>query len=105
MIRKRWEQLCAANVIHYIHSVKTDMAALSSSATASSTESADYNKHWSEMRGFIVSLQYNLTNLSEADLDAIVTLVGNAPVYPVDAGYSDYEGSLDQVKTTLSTLF
>jgi len=105
MIRNRWEQLCAANVIHYIHSVKTDMAALSSSATASSTESADYNKHWSEMRGFIVSLQYNLTNLSEADLDAIVTLVGIAPVYPGDAGYSDYEGSLDQVKTTLSTLF
>ena len=51
------------------------------------------------------TLQYNLTNLSESDLDDIVTHVGIAPVYPGDAGYADYEGKLDQVKTILSGLF
>ena len=105
-IRTRWEQLCAANVIHYIHSVKDDMASdLTSTSVASSDEAADYNKHWAEMRGFIISLQYNLTNLSESDLDDIVTHVGIAPVYPGDTGYADYEGKLDQVKTILSGLF
>ena len=57
------------------------------------------------MRGFIISLQYNLTNLSESDLDDIVTHVGIAPVYPGDTGYADYEGILDQVETILSGLF
>ncbi len=109
MIRTRFEQLCAANVIHYVGSVKTAMESLTSASVASSSESESYNKYWSEMRGFIISLQYNVGEvaggLTSAQLDDIVSHVGTAPVYPGDTAYADYEGELDHVVEILSTLF
>ena len=116
IIRTRLEQLTAANVIHYVGSVKTAMNELTSSSTASSSESENYNKYWSEMRGFIIALQYTFsddagtvkepdTHLTSAELDDIVSHIGTAPLYPGDSGYDDYANELDHVVEILETLF
>ena len=115
-IRTRLEQLTAANVIHYVGSVKTAMESMTSSSVASSSESANYNKYWSEMRGFIIALQYTFsddagtvkepgTHLTSAELDDIVSHVGIAPLYPGDSGYDGYADELDHVVDILETLF
>ena len=108
-IRTRFEQLCAANVVHYVHSVLNAMGDLTSTSGAMSSESENYNKYWSEMRGFIISLQYNVGEVSggltSAQLDQIVAAVGTAPKYPSHDGYSSYADDLQSVKTILSTLF
>lgn len=108
-IRTRFEQLCAANVVHYVHSVLGAMDALTESSGPLSSESENYNKYWSEMRGFIISLQYNVGEVSggltSAQLDDVVAHVGIAPLYPSDEGYSDYADELMHVKEILSTLF
>ena len=60
------------------------------------------------MRGFIISLQYNVGEVSggltSAQLDQIVAAVGTAPKYPSHDGYSSYADDLQSVKTILSTL-
>ena len=108
-IRTRFEQLCAANVVHYVHSVLNAMNDLTSTSGAMSSESENYNKYWSEMRGFIISLQYNVGEVSggltSAQLDDIVSHVGTTPLYPGDAGYDGYADELVHVKEILSTLF
>ena len=108
-IRTRFEQLCAANVVHYVHSVLGAMEDLTSTSDAMSSESESYNKYWSEMRGFIISLQYNVGEVSggltSAQLDDIVAHVGISPLYPSDEGYSGYADELMHVKEILSTLF
>ena len=74
-----------------------------------SSESESYNKYWSEMRGFIISLQYNVGEVSggltSAQLDDIVAAVGTAPKYPSHDGYATYADDLLSVKTTLSAIF
>jgi hypothetical protein len=69
-----WEKAIAATVVHYINEVLTDMGA------------ADYDfsghaKHWSELKGFALSFQFNPRSpLSPAEFAAFHALVGNAPV-------------------------
>ena len=108
-IRTRFEQLCAANVVHYVHSVLDAMSDLTDASDAMSSESENYNKYWSEMRGFIISLQYNVGEVSggltSAQLDDIVAAVGTAPKYPSHDGYATYADDLLSVKTTLSAIF
>ena len=50
----------AANVVHYVHSVLGAMDALTESSGPLSSESENYNKYWSEMRGFIISYSIEL---------------------------------------------
>ena len=52
-IRTRFEQLCAANVVHYVHSVLDAMGDLTDASDAMSTESENYNKYWSEMQALL----------------------------------------------------
>ena len=99
MIKTRWEQLTAANVVHYINElVGTDgkMSALTVDHTPTDDTDAsnDYNKYWSEMRGFVVSLQYIPHKLPDADLDTVVEHLGAKPLYPAHDGYDTYEANL-----------
>ena len=61
------------------------------------------------MRGFIISLQYNVGEVSggltSAQLDDIVAAVGTAPKYPSHDGYATSADDLLSVKTTLSAIF
>ena len=59
------------------------MGDLTDASDAMSSESESYNKYWSEMRGFIISLQYNVGEVSggltSAQLDDIVAAVEQLP--------------------------
>ena len=95
IILNTWEKVVAAVTIHYINDVNADMMALypaDSTAGPLSDLSADYNNHWAEMRAYALGLQYNdFKVISDADLEAVLTAMGTAPVYTAD-GYGAYYG-------------
>ncbi len=100
IILSTWEKVVAAVTIHYINDVNADMMALypaDSTAGPLSELSADYNNHWAEMRAYALGLQYNdFKVISDADLEAVLTAMGTAPVYPADGygAYYAYHGGL-----------
>ena len=79
-----WEKCIAATAIHYINDVRDDTAAFVTTQSAANFE--NLAKHWGEMKGFALSLQFSpespfrandavLTNLKNA-----LSLMGDAPV-------------------------
>jgi hypothetical protein len=76
-----WEKAIAATVVHYINDVNADLATL---GTADFSYS-DLAKHWSEMKGFGLGLQFNrLSPLSDEDFAQVHTLMADAPVMTGD---------------------
>lgn len=74
-----WEAAIAASVVHYINAVLADMATI---GTEDYTF-ADHAKHWSEMKGFALSFQFNPRSpLGAADFATLHTLLGQAPALP-----------------------
>jgi hypothetical protein len=72
-----WEKAVAATVVHYINDVIADYSVYGS---------ADFNsknlaKHWSEMKGFALGLQFSqVPVITMAELKAVHTAFGEAPV-------------------------
>lgn len=85
-----WEKCIAATVIHYINDVRNDdMAAFDGENFASVDAFKDLAKHWSEMKGFALGLQFSpyspfrdgsVAGVDVTDLKEILTLMGDAPV-------------------------
>ncbi|MER2492832.1 DUF4856 domain-containing protein [Catenovulum sediminis] len=68
-----WEKSIAATVVHYINDTHADIT------TGASL--ADTAKHWSELKGFLIGLQFNPHSpLSDADFTEINNLIGDKPV-------------------------
>ncbi len=106
MIKTRWEQLIAANVVHYIDALVNDTdgylpATTDTDVTALSSGATSYNKYWSEMRGFVISLQYIPHNLSDGDLNTVVEHVRSAPLYPGQTGFDTYKADLQAASDLL----
>ncbi|MGH1348853.1 MAG: hypothetical protein ACRBN8_45375 [Nannocystales bacterium] len=52
---------------------------------------ADHANHWSELRGFVLMLQFNpRTQRTSEALSSVHTLVGLAPVVPGQTGAQDH---------------
>jgi hypothetical protein len=69
-----WEEAIAATVVHYINELRGDLAG---DPVGSFSNVA---KHWSEMKGFALSLQFNrLSPLSKARFAELHDLLGQAP--------------------------
>ena len=72
-----WEGAIAATVVHYINDVLQDMAA------GDAYDFAGHAKHWSELKGFALSLQFNPRSaVSDTDFVRLHALIGQAPVLP-----------------------
>jgi hypothetical protein len=71
-----WEQAFAATVVHYINEVLKDMDAEPYSFT-------DHAKHWSEMKGFALGLQFNPRSPLLPSFQRWHELVGDRPVLPM----------------------
>jgi len=72
-----WEKALAATAIHYINDVLGDMDAIGSEEYSF----ADHAKHWSELKGFALSFQFNPRSpMSEDDFAAIHEAIGDEPV-------------------------
>ncbi len=85
-----WEKVIAATVVHYINDTAGDMAALGTP----DENRGNLSKHWSEMKGFAMGLQYNpIKEIGETDLTRTLGLLGDAPSFAAP-GTGDYNSAL-----------
>ena len=86
-----WETCIAATVIHYINDVVADMGDMQPPEYASLGNFTDLTKHWAEMKGFALGLQFSplspfrtVSTIAGIDgteaLRRVLTLMGDAPV-------------------------
>lgn len=72
-----WEAAIAATIVHYINDVLDDMGDFGTDDYSF----ADHAKHWSEMKGFALGLQFNPHSpVSDADFAELHRLLRDAPV-------------------------
>jgi len=85
--RAEWEKVVAANVIHYMNSMESDLSDLSDDQTVTRENLGPdgvlaFNEHWGEAKPFAWALQFNsTTELTNEQLDAIHAELGSAPPY------------------------
>jgi hypothetical protein len=83
-----WESAVAATMVHYINDVLQDMETFGTEEYSF----GDHAKHWSELKGFALWLQFNPRSLvSDADFVALHEAIGMAPVLP-SADADEIEG-------------
>lgn len=107
-----WEKAIAATVVHYINDTLGDMDNFGSAVDYSY---ADHTKHFGELKGFALGLQFNPRSPLHEDNDEDGTtdfeqfhdLVGERPVLPnATAGeISDYEQALLDARALLQTAY
>lgn len=96
-----WEKAIAATVVHYINDVLIDMGTIG-------TDDYDFMahaKHWSELKGFALSLQFNRRSPILDDFEALHAALGDAPALPGDDGLEDYADDLRQARTLLGDAY
>lgn len=72
-----WERAIASTVIHYINETHADLA----NVGTSEFNFADAAKHFSELKGFALGLQFNPhTKITDAQFEELHTLIGDKPV-------------------------
>lgn len=96
-----WEKAIAATVVHYINDVTADYADFATD-DFSFTNLA---KHWSEMKGFFISLQFNPRSLlSTADFNRINNFFADAPALN-DESIDSYLADLASAKAIIAVSY
>ena len=84
-----WEKCIAATVVHYINDVTSDMGNFVAPDFADLDNFNDLAKHWGEMKGFALGLQFSpaspfrdgsVAGTDVEDLRLMLALLGDAPV-------------------------
>ena len=111
---KTWEKCIAATVVHYINDVSADMADFSGENFADLDNFINLTKHWGEMKGFALGLQFSplspfrdgSTDKSVDDMKRVLSLMGDAPVMPNGSqnGQAAAVSSADAITNYLSDL-
>ncbi|MBR56800.1 MAG: DUF4856 domain-containing protein [Myxococcales bacterium] len=99
-----WEKAIAGTALHYIKDVQGDMAAFGSNDYSFS----DHAKHWSELKGFSLSLQFSPHSpMTDAQFTELQGLIGTAPVLPnaEQAAIDAYAANLDAAIELLQTAY
>jgi hypothetical protein len=120
-----WEKCIAATVIHYINDVTADMSNYSAGSYADVANFTDVGKHWSEMKGFALGLQFSpfspfrdeaVTTVDLNDLKTLLTDLGDAPMLAdgsqggvlagdTDAAIAAYTSKLAAARQTLQAAY
>ena len=98
------EKVIAATVVHYINDTLSDMSKL---GTAEKNR-ANLNKHWAEMKGYTVALQYNPFRLiSDGQLAELHGIMGEAPIYdePGSNSYKTQVANYERAKTVMQAAY
>ena len=98
------EKVIAATVVHYINDTLSDMSEL---GTAEENR-ANLNKHWAEMKGYTVALQYNPFRLiTDGQLTELHGIMGEAPIYdePGSNSYKTQVANYERAKVVLQTAY
>ncbi|MCW8107448.1 DUF4856 domain-containing protein [Alteromonas ponticola] len=97
-----WEQSIAATIVHYINDTTADLEAIGTDEFSYS----DLAKHWSEMKGFALGLQFNPRSaVNDADFITLHELIGDAPVLTDAAAVDAYIASLAQARDILQNAY
>ena len=124
VIQKNWEMVIAEAVYKYAGSSYSDLTELE---LGTETNPDDYYKHWGELKGFMLSLQYGgaSSTMTKAKFEEIDNLIGYGPVllngnqvdgfaansrngaYTISTGNSitDYKSGLKTVQETLDAFY
>ena len=121
-----WEKCIAATVVHYINDVTIDMGGFTNGAFADRSNFVNLAKHWGEMKGFALGLQFSAlspfrdgsTGKSVTDLKTVLDLMGDAPMMPdgsqngqpttaasADAAVAGYLDDLQDARTILTEAY
>ncbi|MYB65166.1 DUF4856 domain-containing protein [Candidatus Poribacteria bacterium] len=98
------EKVIAATVVHYINDTLSDMSNLGTP----DENRANLNKHWAEMKGYTVALQYNPFKLiTDGQLRELHGIMGTAPKYdePGSSAYSSQVANYQRAKVVLQTAY
>lgn len=101
---RAWEKAYAATAIHYINEVLGDMDKFGSDDYTF----LDHAKHWSELKGFALSFQFNPRSpLSDADFDQLHSLIADAPTLSdaPEAEITAYKDKLTQARELLKKAY
>jgi len=97
-----WEKAVASTVVHYINDVLQDMGHIGSAEY----NFANHAKHWSEMKGFALGLQFNRNSpLSDTDFGTLHALFGKAPILQGSSELSSYQQSLLDARDLLGASY
>ncbi|WP_082378803.1 DUF4856 domain-containing protein [Marinagarivorans algicola] len=117
-----WEMCIAATVVHYINDVKSDIAKFDGTDYVDVAHFTDLAKHWSEMKGFALGLQFSpysplrtemgtfadiTYGSNTATLEDVLTWMGVAPVLAdaTDADKESYVEALDSARAVLQAAY
>ncbi len=98
------EKVIAATVVHYINDTLSDMSKL---GTADESIS-NLNKHWAEMKGYTVALQYNPFRLiTDGQLAELHGIMGKAPIYdqPGSNAYNTQVNNYKRAKDVMQAAY
>lgn len=101
---ENWEKAVAATVVHYINDVIADYATFGSAEF----NSANLAKHWSEMKGFALGLQFSpVALISVEQLKTVHTAFGEAPALlnADQAAVDAYIVKLQEARTIMQTAY
>ncbi len=100
---KAWENAIVATVIHYINDVTADLAPLAAGGDSADFNYADLAKHYSEMKGFGLGLQFSEYGvISDEDFVTLHELFGTEPdlTGDVDAYIADLAEARDLLQAS-----
>jgi hypothetical protein len=88
-----WEKAIAATAIHYVNDSLGDIALLEEAKPE--YDLATYAKHWSELKGFALSFQFNPNSpMSSDDFEDLHEKIGDKPVIVTGDDLDDYKTAL-----------
>lgn len=94
-----WERALAATAIHDFNDTLED-------TLAEEYSFADHTKHWGELKGFLLTLQFNpRAQVSDEDLLMFHELIGVAPVFPAQSGIAHYLADLVAARNLLADAY
>ena len=98
------EKVIAATVVHYVNDTLSDMSKLGTNEE----NRVNLNKHWAEMKGFTVALQYNPFKLiGDGQLRELHGIMGQAPSYdaPGSPAYDTTVRNYNRAKDVLQAAY
>lgn len=96
-----WEKAIASTAVHYVNDTLGDYAKWDTDEFSY----ADLAKHWSELKGFFVSLQFAPNSpLSDADFATANDLIGDMPELNSES-FADYQDDLEAARDLLQAAY
>jgi hypothetical protein len=100
-----WEKAVAATVVHYINDVIADYSTFGT-PNFDAAAKANLAKHWSEMKGFALGLQFSqVPVITMTELKAVHAAFGEAPVLASPEAVTAYVTELEAARAVMQAAY